>query len=79
MITFPLMFRHVASFIYTNYKGETERRHARFYTVRYGTSEWHTEPQWLLLAFDLDKRQDREFAMKDMTDVTLLDIEEGLV
>jgi len=51
---------------YTNYRGETEVRNIRPESMRFGTSEWHTEPQWLLRALDVDKNQYREFALKDM-------------
>ncbi|TSD89161.1 hypothetical protein FFK22_009010 [Mycobacterium sp. KBS0706] len=35
-------------------------------SVRFGSTEWHPEPQWLLRAFDVEKQAEREFAMKDM-------------
>lgn len=52
--------------IYTNYRGETATRTIRPRAMRFGTSEWHPEPQWLLEAFDIDKNERREFAVKDM-------------
>lgn len=56
-------------FTYSNWKGETEDRRARPISQRYGTSEYHKEPQWLMRMFDLDKRDEREFAMNDMSNV----------
>jgi hypothetical protein len=53
-------------FNYTNYKGETEDRHVRPISMRFGTSLWHTEPQWLVKAWDFDRKQYREFALADM-------------
>lgn len=50
---------------YTNYRGETAVRRIIPKSVRYGSTEWHPEPQWLLLAWDDDKQADREFALKD--------------
>jgi hypothetical protein len=50
---------------YTNWRGETSRRRIIPKSVRYGSTEWHPEPQWLLLAWDDDKQADREFALKD--------------
>ena len=53
---------------YTNYRGETSERtiipHER--ELRFGANQWHTTPQWLLPAFDVDKKEDREFALKDI-------------
>jgi hypothetical protein len=31
----------------------------------FGTSEWHPEEQWFLQAFDMDKREERDFALRD--------------
>jgi predicted DNA-binding transcriptional regulator YafY len=56
-------------FDYVNYKGEASHRQVHFERVRFGASPWHQEPQWLLQAFDLDKNESREFALKDMTNV----------
>lgn len=56
-------------FNYVNYKGEASYRRVQFERVRFGASLWHQEPQWLLQAFDLDKKESREFALKDMTNV----------
>lgn len=50
---------------YTNYRGETSERTIAPRSIRFGSTEWHPEPQWLLLAFDTDKGADREFAIKD--------------
>lgn len=55
------------SLIYTNYRGETSTRRIIPKSTRYGKSEWHPEPTWLLLAFDVDKDADREFALKDFS------------
>jgi hypothetical protein len=54
-----------ADLTYTNYQGKTSVRHIIPRSVRYGTTQWHPEPQWLLLAYDCDKKADREFALKD--------------
>lgn len=50
---------------YTNYRGETALRTILPKSIRYGSTEWHPEPQWLLLALDVEKNADREFALKD--------------
>lgn len=56
-------------FDYVNYKGEKSHRRIRNATIEFKSNEWHTEPQWLMNAFDYDKQVYREFAMKDMTNV----------
>lgn len=50
--------------MYTNYRGETARRWIIPRNIRFGASEWHKEPTWLLLAFDVAKNADREFDMR---------------
>lgn len=50
---------------YTNYRGETAKRTITPKHVYFGSTEWHPEPQWLLCAYDHDKKADRDFAIKD--------------
>lgn len=50
---------------YTNWRGYTSRRRIIPAAWRFGTSAWHPEPQWLILAHDVDKDAEREFAFKD--------------
>jgi len=52
-------------FWYRNYRGEEDYRHVRPISLRFGTSEYHPEQQWLLLGFDIEKQAEREFALKD--------------
>jgi predicted DNA-binding transcriptional regulator YafY len=56
-------------FDYTNYKGETGKRRAQMICIFYGSNEWHKEEQWLLEAYDMDKRDFRFFAMSAMKNV----------
>lgn len=56
----------VIEFEYCNWEGRKAIRQARPISIRFGKSEWHPKPQWLLLAFDIDKEAEREFAMADM-------------
>ena len=51
---------------YTNYRGETAIREITPKTIHFGSTEWHPEPQWLLTAFDIEKKADRDFAIKDI-------------
>lgn len=50
---------------YTNYCGETAERRIIPFEVWFGSTEWHPEPQWLLRAYDCEKKAERDFALKD--------------
>jgi predicted DNA-binding transcriptional regulator YafY len=52
--------------LYTNYRGETARRKIVPGTLRFGATEYHPQPQWLLDAFDVEKQAERTFAMHDI-------------
>lgn len=56
-------------FWYKNYAGVEGYRRVRPISIRFGVSDWHKEPQWLMLADDLEKGEQREFAMRDISDV----------
>jgi predicted DNA-binding transcriptional regulator YafY len=49
---------------YTNWKGERRMRRIRPGQMYWGTSDYHPEPQWLLQAWDCEKREFRTFAMQ---------------
>lgn len=53
-------------FDYTNWRGETSVRSARVVSLEYGSTEWHKDKQWLLRAFDVDRKEERLFALRDM-------------
>jgi predicted DNA-binding transcriptional regulator YafY len=52
--------------VYTNYKGETADRTIIPLELWFGSTEYHKEEQWLLKAFDLEKKAERNFAVKDI-------------
>jgi predicted DNA-binding transcriptional regulator YafY len=52
--------------IYKNWKNETSERHILPLEIWFGATEWHTAEQWLLRATDLDKNEERNFAIKDI-------------
>lgn len=52
-------------FGYTNYRGEHSTRWATPKRFWWGSTEYHTDPQWLMSAFDHDKGQMRDFALAD--------------
>ena len=53
---------------YTNYRGERSKREIIpvFQSLRFSKNEWHTDVQWLMDAFDVEKNAWRTFAMKDI-------------
>jgi predicted DNA-binding transcriptional regulator YafY len=53
----------VAEFDYVNYKGEFGVRTVVPVRFFWGESDYHPGYQWLLEAFDLDRRDMRTFAM----------------
>lgn len=48
---------------YTNHRGERAERLIVPHRWYWGSSAWHPEPQWLLDAEDVEKHQDRTFAL----------------
>jgi len=51
---------------YKNYKGETRIRTILPIEIWFGNTKYHTENQWLLNAYDLDKKENRDFAIIDI-------------
>ena len=56
-------------FDYYNWKGEKSERHAIVSFIYYGSTEYHKK-QWLVKCYDLNKGQWRNFALKDMSNIT---------
>lgn len=54
------------AFTYTNYRGEVSDRRAKIRKVGFVTCDWHAGRQWIADGTDLDKGQDRSFAVRDM-------------
>ncbi|MDP3881461.1 MAG: hypothetical protein Q8Q31_01130 [Nanoarchaeota archaeon] len=52
--------------VYRNYKGEVKDRKIIPLKIYYGHNEYHTGDQWLLKVWDLDKRDYREYAFRDI-------------
>lgn len=55
------------TFTYRNWRGEIAVRRVIPKRVWFGITEWHGTPQWFLAAHDLDKGEDRDFALLDFT------------
>lgn len=52
--------------LYTNWRGETALRTILPQDIYFGSTQWHSEEQWLLKATDLEKNAERIFAVKDI-------------
>lgn len=50
-------------FVYKNYRGEIRLRRAKPLTVFWGSNRWHPDEQWLMHAYDLEKKAHRTFAL----------------
>ena len=59
---------------YTNWRGERKLRRVLPLNFYHGSNEWHKDDQWIMKAHDLDRDEEREFAMSGvhswMTDPT---------
>lgn len=54
---------------YTNWRGQRSWRRVRPVSLRFDSNQWHPEPQWLILAVDLESGGDDEmryFAAKNV-------------
>lgn len=58
----------VVRFHYRNYRGVERDRRVIPQRIEFGANQWHPEPQWLLVAWDLDKGAERSFAMADISE-----------
>ncbi len=51
---------------YKNHRGEIAVRVIIPHEIRFASTSWHPESQWLLDAYDLDRQAIRSFALKDI-------------
>jgi hypothetical protein len=63
----------IIEFTYTNYKGKVGQRKAQVLRFYYAANEYHPEPQFILAAIDLDKGEPRGFAVKDISNLNVLE------
>lgn len=56
---------HALVVSYTNWQGVTRIRRVVPMGVVFRSSQWHPDPQWLLICRDVEKDELREFALKD--------------
>lgn len=62
----------ILNFSYVNYKDEKSYRKVVVDNIYLGSNKWHPEPQFLLMALDVDKNAMRAFAMKDMSEIIIM-------
>lgn len=67
-----ITFGVVNSFYYTNHKGEREFRRMVPLCLRFGTTPYHKEAQWLLECFDPSKATTGFYRTLALKDVELL-------
>lgn len=51
---------------YINWKGQFSLRKIIPLSMRYGSTEYHPEQQWLLHVWDVEKRGYRDYSLKDI-------------
>ncbi len=51
---------------YKNWRGEVAERSIQPIELWYGKTDYHPEEQWLLKAYDIEKKAERDFAVKDI-------------
>lgn len=49
---------------YTNWRGERSERIIIPLEIVFESNQWHPEPQWLLRAWDVEKKAERLFALQ---------------
>lgn len=54
---------------YRNWRGVESARDIEPKELRFGSNEWHQDPQWLVDAYDMDKRSFREFAVSGILEI----------
>lgn len=57
----------IVQFTYLNHRGVESSRTVMPLSISFRTSPYHKGEQWFLEAFDLDKKERRDFAMKDIS------------
>lgn len=53
-------------FVYKNWHGEVSTRTALPIKIWYGKTDWHPTEQWFIKAIDVEKGEERDFALIDM-------------
>lgn len=64
-----MLNKETVTFKYKNWKGEVRDRVVKPIQIWKGSTEYHEEEQWLLMAKDLEKNAYRHFALADIMEV----------
>mgnify|MGYP001561727411 CR=1 FL=1 len=51
---------------YKNWRGEVGEREIIPISIYFGETDFHKEKQWLMKVYDLDKKDYRDYALKDI-------------
>ena len=62
----PVGLLPAVAFEYRNHRGVEATRRVHPVRILYGRTEWHREEQWLMEAWDAERRATRTFAMQDI-------------
>lgn len=54
-------------FQYKNWRGEVSLRKVLPLKMWFGSTDWHAGDQWFIKAIDLEKGEERDFALLDIT------------
>lgn len=61
-----IIFGQQTQFEYINYKGIKSTRNVIPMSLYFGSTEFHPENQWLMVAYDINKQCERTFALNDI-------------
>ena len=56
----------IIQILYKNWKGETKLRNILPLSIEFKSTNWHKDAQWILNAIDIEKNEERGFAIKDI-------------
>lgn len=59
----------ILRFLYTNWKGETDKREVLPIEIRFACTPHITEPEWLLIAHDNEKDAERHFVIRHIKEM----------
>ena len=48
---------------YKNHRGEIKERHLQPLCIYWGKTEYYPDYQWIMKAYDLEKKEERDFAL----------------
>lgn len=60
----------IVTIVYTNYKQEKKSYRIIPHSIKFGKTEYHPSPQWLIEATDVERNVHRTFAMANIHDWT---------